>query len=225
MIFFQPKYRHQSQCLRRFALNHTMDGFPSSISPEVTRLIFLEAVKARGPKRAVRLRLVSRAWSREATVALLESDILDNQQMRISESPFWPHYLMRQLRRSENSFSRPLRILRQVAQRTVAFHTRTQETDDDTYKQLFEERLWSICQIDPRCTSIRYWLDAPSLELEPIDPIHDSDLDFKLSMLATAAATNDLAFVQALLTSSRDIPGLVFQNGEYNDEDYELKSV
>ncbi|KAK8022733.1 hypothetical protein PG993_013500 [Apiospora rasikravindrae] len=202
-----------------------MDGFAPSVPPELTRLIFLEAVKARGPKRAVRLRLVSRSWNLEATEALLESDIFDKWPMRNPVSPFWPKYLMRQLRRSESLLSRPLRILRQVAQRTVAFRTRTQETDHDTYKQLVEEYLWEICQVDPRCTGLPYWLETPPLELEQMDPVQDSDLEFKQAMLAAAAATNDLAFVQELLPSFRDFPGLIYQNGEYHDEDYELQSA
>ncbi|KAK7963592.1 ankyrin [Apiospora saccharicola] len=202
-----------------------MDGFPPSVPPEVTRLIFLEAVKARGSKRAVRLRLVSRSWNLEATEALLESGMFYDRSMRNPVSPFWPKYLMRQLRQRESLCSRPLRILRKVAQRTVSFRTRTQETDDDTYNRWIEEYLWEICQLYPRCIRVPYWLDAPSLELWPIEPIQDAELEIKQAMLAAAAATNDLALVQELLPSFQDFPGLISQDGEYHDEDYKLQPV
>lgn len=204
-----------------------MDGFPPSVPPEIIRLIFLHAVQARCLKRAMRLRLVSRSWNLEATEALLECDMSDNRPMRNPVLPFWPMYLMRQLRRREGEgmSSRPLRILRQVAQRIVAFRTRAQETDHDTSKQLVEGYVWEICQVDPRCTRIPYWLDSPWRKLEHVEPIMDSDLEFKQAMLAAAAITNDIAFVQELLPSFRDFPGLIYQNGEYHDEDYELESA
>ncbi|KAK7955737.1 uncharacterized protein PG986_004959 [Apiospora aurea] len=60
--------------------------------------------------------------------------------------------------------------------------------------------LWEICQTHQKKGS---WFTHESLSLflvsEPITPIHDTDEDFKLVLLAAASATNDVALVEQLL--------------------------
>ncbi|KAK8081082.1 hypothetical protein PG997_008900 [Apiospora hydei] len=190
-----------------------MDGFPT-LPIEVARMILIETVKARGLRRAARLRFVSRCWKREVTDAIIDSGVLDGH-WELTLSPFWPEYLMRHLMRTHRPLSRALRLLRLAAECVVAFRRsgNTMDSSSDDHSAV-RQYLWEICQTHQRKRS---WFTHQSLFLflvsEPITPIHDTDEDFKLVLLAAASATNDVALVEQLLpTISEDCTRLFFSN-------------
>lgn len=188
-----------------------MDGFPN-MPPEVLRLIAVEAVRVRGIKRAMRLRLVNRSWDREIIEATVESGLLDDHHETVSRSCFWPKFLMHQLRRSDNDRpSRELRLLRRVAQRVVAF--RTGKLDNENHEAV-QDYLWSLCQLPRAANVVAPFYPRVFAPDEQMVPIHDSDDDFRETLLAAAAATNDVALVRDLLPTVQDCPYLVYQNGE-----------
>ncbi|KAK1978349.1 hypothetical protein LZ30DRAFT_729153 [Colletotrichum cereale] len=187
-----------------------MDGFPP-MPVEIVRLIFLEAVRARGLKRAVRLRFVNKSWDHEVIDAIVESGILDGL-WHITDTVFWPKYFMQKLRQSENLSQRPLRLTRLAAQRVVAFRSGDPNFENHDATQ---EYLWELCRLppgaNPRGSWMPHWFDVPT----QIDPIHESDDDFIETLLAAAAATNDVALVRELLPSVQGRPDLVYR---YDDD-------
>lgn len=177
---------------------------------EIVRLIGIEAVRARGVKRAVRLRLVNGSWNREITEAIVESGILNGHQ-KVAESCLWPKLLMHKIRLGDNLPSRKLRLIYRAAQRVVAFRAGKSGSENPEALQAY---LWDICQLSPEASVYgprrMHGFFMPD---EHVTPIHDSDDDFRETLLAVAAATNDLALVQELLPSMQDFPHLVYQNG------------
>lgn len=196
-----------------------MDGFPP-LPGEVVRLIAIEAVRARSVKRAVRLRFVNRSWNREITEAMVESGILDNHQ-RVAYSCFWPKVLMHKIRLSDNLPSRKLRLIRRAAQRVVAF--RTGKPDSENHESL-QDYLWDICQLSPDASVVGPWYSYWFTPEEQMTPIHDSHEDFRETLLAAAAATNDLALVEELLPTMQDFPYLVYQNGDKEHQSVPLQT-
>ncbi|KAK8132284.1 hypothetical protein PG999_000457 [Apiospora kogelbergensis] len=181
-----------------------MDGF-INMPPEIVRLIAIEAVKARRVNRAVRLRLVNRSWNREITEAMIESGILDGHP-RVAYSCFWPRLLMHKLRRADNRASRELRLIRRVAQRVVAIRTAKPVSENH---EAVQDCLWELCQLSPDANVSMLWYQGLFTPDKRMAPIRDSDEDFQETLLAAAAATNDVALVQKLYATIRDCPCLV----------------
>ncbi|GKT58224.1 NACHT and ankyrin domain-containing protein [Colletotrichum tofieldiae] len=192
-----------------------MDGFPP-MPAEIVRLISIEAVRVRGAKRAVRLRLVNRSWNREVMEALFESGISDSFG---SLGPvFWPKHLMHKLRQRENLLSRPLRLIRRAAQHVVAF--RSGEPNYENHDAV-QEYLWEICQLSEDCNVLGPCWPSIFEVPEQMDPIQDSDEDFKQTLLAAAAATNDLALVRELLPLMQGCVHLIY--GRDRQESVQLR--
>ncbi|KAK1969124.1 hypothetical protein LY78DRAFT_630543 [Colletotrichum sublineola] len=187
-----------------------MGGF-TSMPVEIIRLIFIEAVRVRGLKRAVRLRFVSKFWDREVTDAIVESGIINDRRC-IENSFLWPKFFMQKLRQSDNLSSRPLRLIRRAAERVVAFRS-----GDPNFKshEATQEYLWELCQLPPHSSKcggwLPQWFDVP----EKIDPVHESDDDFMATLLSAATITNDVALVRELLPSVQGRPTLIYQS--YDD--------
>ncbi|KAK7959232.1 uncharacterized protein PG986_004086 [Apiospora aurea] len=177
-----------------------MDGFP--IMPtEIDRLIAIEAV---------------RLWNREISDAIIESGILDNNQ-KVALSCFWPRFVMHKIRRGDKLPSREYGLIRRAAQRVVAFRTGEPESANS---EALQEYLWEICQFSRHaqslslCWPVWFTPDIQMVHPDEIAPIRDSDEDFKQTILAAAAATNDLPLVRELLPTMQDRQGLVYQTGE-----------
>ncbi|KAF4609458.1 hypothetical protein G7Y89_g15858 [Cudoniella acicularis] len=190
-----------------------MDGFPT-LSIEIVRLILIEAVRVRGVKRAARLRLVSRSWNREVTEAILQSGILDGLDNLFSSS-FWPQYITNRTFRKE-PLSRSFRIIRQVAERVLVF--RGESISDDALRQY----VLDICQSFPShmglSSIINPRLEAPAEQRKAgMEIIEDSDEDFKGTLLAAAACTNDIALVKHLLPAMQDCLYLIAQDGSHDE--------
>ncbi|GJC87849.1 hypothetical protein ColLi_10687 [Colletotrichum liriopes] len=183
---------------------------------EIVRLISIEAVRVRGVKRAVRLRLVNRSWNREVMEALFESGISDS--FRAFSPVFWPKHLMHKLRQRENLLSRPLRLIRRTAQRVVAF--RSGEPNYENHDAV-QEYLWKICQLSHACNVLGPCWPSFFKVSEQMDPIQDSDEDFKQTLLAAAAATNDLALVRELLPLMQGCVHLIY--GRFRQESVQLR--
>lgn len=188
-----------------------MDGFPSSIPPEVVRLLFVAAVKARSLKRAVRLRLVCRSWKREATEAILQSDMLGDCGRMTPDWPFWSRYLMRKLRQSPSQLSPTLEVLHQAAHRTVSF--RAPGTPPDNYRRLVEDCFWRICQLPCHLGTINWRPDRFEWNHSIIVPDWNWDV-VKEAMLVVAAATNDVDLVLHLLPMLPDSPDHIYYTCE-----------
>ncbi|KAK8052325.1 ankyrin [Apiospora rasikravindrae] len=174
-----------------------MEGFPT-LPIEVARMIMTEAVKARGLERATRLRFVSRSWKREVTDAIIGSGLLDGHK-ELPRSPFWPEYLMRHLVQTHRPLSRALRMMRLAAECVVAFRSGKALGSGSDDPDAVRQYLWEICQLFPRNYHSTQEYQALFLVPEIIAPIHETDEDFKLVLLAAAAATNDVALVEQLL--------------------------
>ncbi|KAH8665252.1 hypothetical protein BGZ60DRAFT_516492 [Tricladium varicosporioides] len=190
-----------------------MDGFPA-LPVEIARLILIEAVRVRGIKRATRLRFVSQSWNREVTEAIFQSGILDGLD-QLYVSPFWPNYVTNIILRKGLPLSRSLRIIRQVAERVLAF--RGGSSSDDALRQYILE----ICQLSPRCNrcgSHGRWLEVPEQIEAGMEIVEDFDEDFKETLLAAAACTNDIALVKQLLPVMQDCPYLIAQEGAHEHD-------
>lgn len=183
-----------------------MDGFPV-LPIELSRLILVEAIKARGLKRAVRLRFVSRAWNLEAVQALFESGILDDTR-HLDSAWFWPEYLVFRVMQKGKLLSRPLRIIRRVAERIREFRGEG-DSHDVLRKYIFE-----IGLVTPKYNRdigvLRLLHDDISEAQE--DPLDEDDEDFKQALLAAAVIVDDMDLMKQILCAVKDSTHLISQN-------------
>lgn len=195
-------------------IKSVMDGFPS-LPVEIARQILIEAVKARGIKRAFRLRFVSKSWDREAIDAIFQSGILDCEE-RLFISAFWPNYLTFTILRRRRPLSRALRIIRQVAEHVLAF--RGESNSIDALGQCISQ----LCRLASECnrggTNYAMCVKVPEQTEASIDPIEDSDDDFLEALLAAAAGTNENALAKQLLLRMHDRLYLITQDGMHEHE-------
>lgn len=185
-----------------------MDGL-RNIPPEITRRIAIEIVKVRGLQRALRLRFVNRSWDREVTAAVVESGILDGLD-HVEDAFFWPQYYMHKLQRNQKLLSRPLRILWLVAERVAAF--RSSERSPSTH-QAIEDCLWEFCQLPQFHFGSGPLRRLIFQDINRMDRIHDTDDDFKETLVAAAASINDVVHLRKLLPTIQGRPDLIFQDG------------
>ncbi|KAJ8114987.1 hypothetical protein ONZ43_g4776 [Nemania bipapillata] len=95
----------------------------ASIPPEIVHCILIEAVRARGRKRAARLRLVSREWDAAVEDAIFDSGILDENDFIAGgrfegrmDMSFWQRYLAYRTLHHSKPLSLRLAMIRQVAE-------------------------------------------------------------------------------------------------------------
>lgn len=171
----------------------TMDSLPP-MPAEITRLITIAMVRVRTVARALRLGLVNRSWNREITPAIIESGIVDCHSL-VETSCLWPSLLMHKLQSGRNLPSRPLRMIYRVAQRVVAFCTSKPAEHLENNDDAVRDYLWEICQLSPEmCGTYNkpryaFWFSHDQYRF------HDTEDDFQATLIAAAAATNDLALV------------------------------
>ncbi|KAL7628440.1 hypothetical protein AAE478_002643 [Parahypoxylon ruwenzoriense] len=185
-----------------------------SILPnELAHAILVAAVKVRGAKRALRLRLVSQSWSIAILHAIFESGILDDPELRPWYAPIWPRYLAYRVMHVEKPLTRPLLIIRRVAERVLAF--RGGENSDDTLRNCVSE----LCQLVPRVNRCspdyaKWLLPTRPAELRTLaESIVEDDEDFKQTLLTAAAWTNEVEFVKELLPRVQECHYLISQDG------------
>ncbi|TDZ16076.1 hypothetical protein Cob_v010944 [Colletotrichum orbiculare MAFF 240422] len=176
-----------------------MDGF-TSLPAEVTRLIAISIVRARGIKRALRLRRVNRSWDHEMVEAIVESGILEEDpKNKAYWTPFKAKYVMHKLQQREDRLSRGLRILRKAAQRLVALRTGKPEAET---REEVQQVLWEFCKVTQEYFREieASWFEVP----KKIDPIDDSDEAFRGTLVAGAVALNDLHLLRRVLPLVED---------------------
>ncbi|GKT92226.1 multiple ankyrin repeats single KH domain [Colletotrichum tofieldiae] len=191
-----------------------MDGFPP-VPAEITRLIAIEIVRARGIKRALRLRRVNRSWDHEIVEAIVESGILEeNPKMKAYWTPFKAKYVMHKLQQREGLLSRGLRIVRKAAQRLVAL--RTGKPESETQEEV-QEVLWEFCKVTQDFCRVTAdsWFEVP----EEITPIDDSGEAFRGALVAGAVALNDLHLLQQVLplVEDQDSRHLIYMQKEMEE--------
>ncbi|KAK8062840.1 hypothetical protein PG997_014937 [Apiospora hydei] len=121
------------------------------------------------------------------------------------------------IRRGDKLPSRDYGLIRRAAQRVVAFRigepeSANSEALQDYLREIyqFSRHAWSLSHYWP----VWFTPDIQMIPVEDMPPIRDSDEDFKQTLLAAAAATNDLALVRELLPTMQGRPDLVYQTRE-----------
>ncbi|GKT50680.1 uncharacterized protein ColSpa_10861 [Colletotrichum spaethianum] len=182
---------------------------------EITRLIAIEIVRARGIKRALRLRRVNRSWDHEIVEAIVESGILEeNPKKKAYWTPFKAKYVMHKLQQREALLSRGLRILRKAAQRLVAL--RTGKPESETREEI-QEVLWEFCKVTQDfCRDTEdSWFEVP----EEIETIDESGEAFRGTLVAGAVALNDLHLLRQVLplVEDQDSEHLIYMQTDMED--------
>ncbi|KAI1858066.1 uncharacterized protein JN550_012888 [Neoarthrinium moseri] len=181
----------------------------SDLPQEIIQEILIAAVNVRGIKRATRLRYVSRSWNAAVMEAIFASRILDQGNPKYL---FWQRNLAYRVMDRPGRLSRPLRIIRKVAEHLVAYRSPSGKsfTDDALRCCVFEicnvplEMNWSGRDRD------KWFMDSDH-SMESID---QDDKQFKQALLAAAAWTNEIGLVRDILPSFQDCEYLICQDGQ-----------
>ncbi|RWA03291.1 hypothetical protein EKO27_g11814 [Xylaria grammica] len=194
----------------------------SALPPEIVYQIILHAVKARGIKRAGRLRYISKSWDAVVLDAIFASRVLDvifasrvlDEHKRRCCS-YLPRYFAQRVMGRPRTLSRPLRIIRQVAARIVNYRNGGRD-DGDGYEAL-RDCVFDLCRSCHTSIGHRnrppgddWFVDAESSML----PIDEHDKQFRQALLAAAAWTNEVALVREILPFFRDSLHLIGPNGD-----------
>ncbi|KAF6823568.1 NACHT and ankyrin domain-containing protein [Colletotrichum musicola] len=188
-----------------------MDG-ACPLPLEIVRLILLEAVRARGMKRALRLRFVSRSWNHEVMQAIVESGIYDpDPRVHSWRNVLWPVLLMHKLGQADAMLSRPLRVIRRVARDIVTSRGGGDDNDEAAVDpEALQACLWEISRQSVNANRFPWHLEWFQQHQKPV-PVLDSDDDYRMALIAGAIITNDLAIVKELLPSTDAC--LLYQTG------------
>ncbi|KAI1075903.1 hypothetical protein F5B20DRAFT_558342 [Whalleya microplaca] len=189
----------------------------SALPREVIHEILIAAVNVRGIKRASRLRYVSRSWNVAVMEAIFASRILDGEMNMFS---YWPRYLAYRTLGRPGRLSRPLRIIRQVAERLVAHRSADGNTCTD---DALRDCVFEICDVphimmNSSLSNSGDWLRDANW---PIGGIDEDDDQFRQALLAAAAWTNEVALIRDLLPNFEDRLYLICQDGG-GQRDFEL---
>ncbi|KAI3336334.1 ankyrin [Xylariaceae sp. AK1471] len=179
----------------------------SSFPNEVIHCILVLAVRARSTKRAVRLRLVSRAWNATVEYAIFDSGILDEDKpitraagLRV-DLAFLQRYLTYRALHNTKPLSHSLAMIRQVAECIIEM--RGVDADESQTKKALTECASEICHATimfrGACGDL---VDCLVPAAEPIARFNRDARYFQLSLLATAAYTNDLVLTRQLLSET-----------------------
>ncbi|KAI2615575.1 hypothetical protein GGS26DRAFT_579443 [Hypomontagnella submonticulosa] len=181
----------------------------SSLPNEMIHAILVRAVQVRSAKRALRLRLVSQSWSSMVLDAILDAGILEDPGLLIWLTCLWPQYLTHRIMRMGRQLPRPLLIIRQAAERVVAF--RGEKASADALRGC----VFEICSIPPYVNrgyqEYTEWLAVPQQEeLEGLaNGVPEDDEEFAQALLAAAAYAGEVALVRELLLTLRKAPYLI----------------
>ncbi|KAF6789388.1 NACHT and ankyrin domain-containing protein [Colletotrichum sojae] len=190
-----------------------MDG-ACPLPLEIIRQILPEAVRARGMKRALRLRFVSRSWNHDVLQAIVESGIYDpDPRVHSWRNVLWPVLLMHKLGQADAMLSRPLRVIRRVARHIVT--SRGGGSGDDEGEatvdpEALQACLWEISRQSVNANRFPWHLEWFQKPQKPV-PVLDSDDDFRMALIAGAIITDDLAIVKELVPSTA--AHLLYQTG------------
>lgn len=189
----------------------------SALPPEVVEHILIESVKARGIGRASRLRLVSRSWAAAVLQAIFASGVLDGEQLLQyhSENFFRTRYLAYRvlgLRRQ----TRPLRIVRRVAERIVAHRRGEGRVRGGGDAELVElaDCVRELCTIPHIARNYGFSHEPEEWLAEaPEESIEEDDMQFQQALLTGAAWMNEISLVEQTLPQFRDCLYLVSYDG------------
>ncbi|KAH8900343.1 hypothetical protein GQ53DRAFT_757370 [Thozetella sp. PMI_491] len=148
----------------------------SALPGELLRLILLAAVKIRSVKRATRLRDVRKLWSVAVLEAIYASGILDDEKVT---SPMMWHYVACRALCPLRRMSRPLRIIREVAERLAAHRS----PYGICTEQAVRDCVFEICSAPPDGLNRLAWSGEPDTLIQSID---EEDDDFKRAFMAAA---------------------------------------
>ncbi|KAI8965252.1 hypothetical protein F5Y11DRAFT_362260 [Daldinia sp. FL1419] len=189
----------------------------SSLPNEVVHAILIEAVQVRTVRRALRLRLVSRLWNYAAMFAIFRSGILDDPDLDgcpLICRQFWRQHLTDKSMGPEESLTRPLLIIRQVAARALA------DSGEDTSYQRLKDFVFKISQV---CMngykgneSYQTWMTPRPGDFIMTTNISKDDEDYMQALLVVAAITNNVQLATHILPRFRESPDLVSMSRYYN---------
>ncbi|KAI1871566.1 uncharacterized protein JN550_004560 [Neoarthrinium moseri] len=191
----------------------------SALPPEIVHEILTAAVKVRDIQRATRLRHVSRSWAAAVPEAIFASGILDSDPRSMSSHSLYykPRYLAYRVLSRAQSLSRPLRIVRKVAEYLVAHRNL-----DTCYEDAIRDCVHDLCRIphigiNHNCSRQEEdWLTGPSAE-----SIDENDMQFQQALLSAAAWANELALIRRTLPLFQNCLYLISHDGwggEYSFE-------
>ncbi|TRX93457.1 hypothetical protein FHL15_005732 [Xylaria flabelliformis] len=168
----------------------------TNISNEVIHCILVLAVRARGFKRAIRLRLVSRTWNAAVEHAIFDSGILDEDGLitqafsRDVDLTFWQRYLAYRALHNTKRLSLRLALIRRVAECIVDLRGRS--ADESQRKKDLAECVDDICHATLLFRGVSGHSDSYLVPEEyPTTTIDRDGASFQRALMAAIAYTND----------------------------------
>jgi hypothetical protein len=201
-------------------------------SPELRHEVLVASVRARGHKRALRLRLVSREFATAITDAIFASDILyDIKHVqsylcareidyggvwlvrgRDDVPEFWIRYLVWRVRSRSRPLSSPMRTIHQVAAR-IARHRLSRASGGEGGGDGVDDRLDdknAIAAIRGVCRAFlelggdaRFAVFHATPQVAA-PPLDETGADFGRALLSAAAFLNEIDLVRHLLAHGLD---------------------
>ncbi|KAI4862171.1 ankyrin [Hypoxylon rubiginosum] len=178
----------------------------SDLPNEVIHLILGPAVRARGFQRAVRLRLVNRAWNIAIEDAIFDSGILDkdnliNRTGRDVDVSFWQRYLVYRALHNKKPSSTRLAVIRQIAERIVEMRG----FGLDGSQEVLRECVGELCHAAFVFRAVYGHLGTyVASEAEPIARLDQGSSQFQQALLTAAAYMNDLDVGRQVLSLRAD---------------------
>ncbi|XXH05169.1 hypothetical protein Hte_011594 [Hypoxylon texense] len=178
----------------------------SDLPNEVIYLIIAPAVWGRGPKRAVRLRLVSKAWNIAVEAAIFDSGILDEDQLinraaRDVDFSFWQRYLVYRTLHNRKPPSTRLAVIRQLAERIVELRGLDLEDSQGVLRECVGELCHAALVFRMVYDHLHTYV-AP--EAEPIIRLDERSSEYQRALLSAAAYMNDLDVGRKVLSLRPD---------------------
>lgn len=183
----------------------------SDFPVEIVHEILTAAVKVRGIQRATRLRYVSRSWAAAVLEAIFASGILDNDPRSMSSHSLYykPRYLACRVLSRVRALTRPLRIVRKVAEYIVA-----RRNPDSCYEDAIRDCIYELCRIphigiNHNCSRQEEdWLTGTSAE-----SIDEHDMQFQQALLSAAAWMSELTLIRDTLPLFQNCLYLISHDG------------
>lgn len=180
--------------------------FFSDLPHEIVHEILVLAVKLRGIKRALRLRLVNKYFLDATERAIFDSGILDtvDQCRRINRGKeFWQRYLAYRALHGTKSLSYYLRTIRQASE-CILRHREGLKGAEFTEEEL-RECVMEISYLPFLNLHFEHhFAEYLSPEFATACKIDEDSVQFKKALLSAAAATSEVELVQRLVDQGFD---------------------
>ncbi|KAI1771300.1 ankyrin [Hypoxylon cercidicola] len=173
----------------------------SDLPNEVIHLILGPAVRARGLKRAVRLRLVNRVWNVAVEDAIFASGVLDednqiNRVLRDVDFAFWHRYLVYRALHNRKPSSTRLALIRQVAERIAEIRGHDLHDSQEILRECVDELCRAVLVFREVYGHLETYVASKA---EPNVQLDEGSSEFQRALMTAAAYMNDLDLGRQLL--------------------------